>query len=164
VGAALGGLISCYEDRVQTEVDRYPPPVAFMPHRPPMLMIDALLAHSDDACTCTKTFRADDPLVEGDGVSALVMIELFAQTAAAHFGYAGFVAGGAMTSGALLGTRKIELAVGTLPLGQAITIVATRTMAMPPMAQFECEARLGDRVIATGSINVAMGVGGPPKE
>jgi predicted hotdog family 3-hydroxylacyl-ACP dehydratase len=149
---------------VQTEVDRYPPPIAFMPHRPPMLMIDALVAHSEDACTCTKTFREGDPLVEDGSVSALVVIELFAQTAAAHFGYAGFVAGGAMTSGALLGTRKIEMRIGTLPIGAPITIEAKRTMAMPPMAQFECEARMDGRVIATGSINVAMGVGGPPPE
>jgi predicted hotdog family 3-hydroxylacyl-ACP dehydratase len=149
---------------VETEVDRYPPPVAFMPHRPPMLMIDVLTHHTDDACTCTKTFRDGDPLVENGGVSALVMIELFAQTAAAHFGYAGFLAGGAMTSGALLGTRKIDLAVGTIAVDVPIAIVARRTMSMPPMAQFDCEARLGDRVIATGTINVAMGVGGPPKE
>lgn len=138
-------------------MSEYPHPTAFMPHRPPMLMIDALDAHSDDACTCTKTFRAGDPLVEGDHVSALVVIELFAQTAAAHFGYAGLVRGGAMASGALLGTRKIELEVGTLPVGAPITIEARRTLAMPPMAQFECEARLAGRTIARGSINVAMG-------
>lgn len=122
-----------------------------------MLMIDALEAHSDDACTCTKTFRTGDPLVEDDHVSALAVIELFAQTAAAHFGYAGLVRGGVMASGALLGTRKIELEIGTLPLGEPITIEARRTLAMPPMAQFDCEARLGERVIARGSINVAMG-------
>jgi len=125
-----------------------------------MLMIDALESHTDDACTCTKTFRAGDPLIEDERVSALVMIELFAQTAAAHFGYAGFVAGGAMTSGALLGTRKIELASPSIALGQMIRITATRTMAMPPMAQFECVATIGDRTIASGTINVAMG-GGP---
>ena len=62
-----------------------------------------------------------------------------------------------MTSGALLGTRRIDLAIGTLPLEVPITITAHRAMAIPPMAQFECEARIDDRVIATGTINVAMG-------
>jgi predicted hotdog family 3-hydroxylacyl-ACP dehydratase len=128
-----------------------------MPHRPPMLMIDALVAHSEDECTCIKTFRAGDPLVEGGRVSALAVIELFAQAAAAHFGYAGVLRGGPMTSGALLGTRKIDLAIGSLAVGDEITIVAHRAMAIPPMAQFECTASVGGRVIATGSINVAMG-------
>lgn len=122
-----------------------------------MLMIDALVAHSEDACTCTKTFREGDPLVEGGQVSALAVIELFAQAAAAHFGYAGMVHGGAMASGALLGTRRIDLCIDALPLGDAITLVVRRVMAIPPMAQFECEATIGGRVIASGSINVAMG-------
>jgi len=126
-----------------------------------MLMIDALVAHSDDACTCTKTFRQGDPLVEDGRVSPLAVLELFAQTAAAHFGYAGLVHGGAMSSGALLGTRRIDVSVDALRVGETITIVATRVMAIPPMAQFECVATIGDRVIASGSINVAMG--GPPR-
>lgn len=127
-----------------------------------MLMIDALVAHSDDACTCVKTFREGDPLVEKGAVSALVIVELFAQTAAAHFGYAGLVKGGAMASGALLGTRRIDLAVGTIALGVPVTIEAVRTMAMPPMAQFECVAMVDGKKIASGTINVAMG--GPPPE
>lgn len=135
----------------------FPSPTAFMPHRPPMLMIDALIAHTDDACTCTKTFREGDPLVEDGCISALALIELFAQTAAAHFGYAGMVRGGGMASGALLGTRRIDLSLGSLSVGDEITIRAKRVMAIPPMAQFECEAKIGERVIASGSINVAMG-------
>jgi predicted hotdog family 3-hydroxylacyl-ACP dehydratase len=135
----------------------FPPPTAFMPHRAPMLFVDALIEHTEDACTCRKTFRDGDPLVEDGRVSALVAIELFAQTAAAHFGYAGMIRGGAMTSGALLGTRRIDLAVPSIAIGEEVTIVARRVMAIPPMAQFDCEARIGDRVIASGSINVAMG-------
>jgi predicted hotdog family 3-hydroxylacyl-ACP dehydratase len=128
-----------------------------MPHRAPMLMIDTLLAHSDDACTCEKTFRVGDPLVEDGHVSALVLIELFAQAAAAHFGYAGLARGGPVTSGALLGTRRIDLSVGSLKVGEPITIAVRRAMAIPPMAQFDCEASVGGRVIGSGSINVAMG-------
>ena len=41
-----------------------------------MLMIDALVAHTEEACTCTKTFREGDPLVTDGRVSALAVIEL----------------------------------------------------------------------------------------
>jgi predicted hotdog family 3-hydroxylacyl-ACP dehydratase len=141
----------------------FPPLTAFMPHRPPMLLLDAMRAHSEDECTCVKAFRAGDPLVDASGVSALAVIELFAQTAAAHFGYAGLVKGGAMASGALLGTRRIDLSVERLPLDREIVIVVKRVMAIPPMAQFDCTASLDGEVIARGSINVAMG-GPPPQE
>jgi predicted hotdog family 3-hydroxylacyl-ACP dehydratase len=153
LGAPLDG-IACYSEGVS-----YPSPTAFMPHRPPMLMIDALVSHTDDAFTCTKTFREGDPLVSNGRASALAVIELFAQTAAAHFGYAGLVRGGVMTSGALLGTRRIDLEVGSFAVGEEITIVAKRVMAMAPLAQFDCEAKIDERVIASGSINVAMGGG-----
>jgi predicted hotdog family 3-hydroxylacyl-ACP dehydratase len=143
-----------------TAVDAFPPLVAFMPHRPPMLMLDAMLAHSSDACVCTKTFRAGDPLVEDGAVTSLVTIELFAQTAAAHFGYAGYLTGAGMTSGALLGTRKIDLAVGSFAVGEEIIIRATQVFAIPPAAQFECTAEIAGEKVAEGTINVAMGA--PP--
>jgi predicted hotdog family 3-hydroxylacyl-ACP dehydratase len=137
--------------------DAYPPLVAFMPHRPPMLMLDAMRSHDDDGCVCTKTFRAGDPLVEGERVSSLVAIELFAQTAAAHFGYVGFLGGGARTSGALLGTRKIDLHVGHFTLGAEIVIRVKQVFVIPPAAQFECTAEIDGVRVAEGTINVAMG-------
>jgi predicted hotdog family 3-hydroxylacyl-ACP dehydratase len=138
----------------------FPPLVAFMPHRPPMLMLDRMIVHTADECVCTKTFRAGDPLVEDGAVTSLVTIELFAQTAAAHFGYAGYLAGSGMTSGALLGTRKIELHIGTFALDAAILIRAKQVFAIPPAAQFECTAEIDGRRVAEGTINVAMGA--PP--
>ena len=138
----------------------FPELVAFMPHRPPMLMIDAMIVHTADECVCTKTFRAGDPLVENGSVTSLVTIELFAQTAAAQFGYAGFLAGGLMTSGALLGTRKIDLFVGSFETDKEIVIRAKQVFAIPPAAQFECTAEIEGRPVASGTINVAMGA--PP--
>ncbi len=146
--------------RDATSVDVFPPLVAFMPHRPPMLLLDEMLVHTGDACVCTKTFRPGDPLVENGGVSSLVTIELFAQAAAAHFGYAGLIAGGESVSGALLGTRKIDLARDRYDVGQRIVIRAKQVFVIPPAAQFECTAEIDGATVAEGTINVAMG--GPP--
>lgn len=141
----------------------YPPLTAFMPHRPPMLFLDALIAHDDTSVVVEKTFRADDVFVEQGRVSSFVVIELFAQAAAAHFGYAGFQRGGQFTSGALLGTRKIDLHVPTLAVGEALQVHAKQTFAMPPAAQYDCQLVLASdtsRVLAEGSITVALGA--PP--
>ena len=138
----------------------FPPLDRFMPHRPPMRMIDAMITHTADECVCVKTFHRGDPLVEGDSVTSLVAIELFAQTAAAHFGYSGFVLGGAMTSGALLGTRKIDLAVGSFAIETEIVVRVKQLFAIPPAAQFECALEIGGALVASGTINVAMGA--PP--
>lgn len=134
----------------------YPPLTAFMPHRPPMLMLDALVHHEAERAVCTKTFREGEPFVEGGVVDAFVAIELFAQTAAAHFGYAGMTANAPMGGGALLGSRKIEVFVPHFSVGQALTIEVRQTLAMPPMAQFDCTLTdaAGAR-LAEGTINVA---------
>ena len=54
----------------------FPPLVAFMPHRPPMLFLDALIEHGESVVVCEKTFRDGDELVSEGQVSALVTIEL----------------------------------------------------------------------------------------
>jgi predicted hotdog family 3-hydroxylacyl-ACP dehydratase len=105
----------------------YPPLTAFMPHRPPMLFLDALIAHDDTSVVVEKTFRADDVFVENGCVSSFVVLELFAQAAAAHFGYAGLQRGGEFSSGALLGTRKIDLHVPTLAVGELLQVHAKQT-------------------------------------
>jgi len=137
----------------------FPPPTAFMPHRPPMLLVDGLVAHGPATVTIEKTFRSGELFVEHGEVSSFVAIELFAQAAAAHFGYAGLLAGGAFASGALLGPRKIRLAVPALRVDRRLLVEATQVFAMPPAAQYECrllDAERGD-VLAEGTLNVAMG-------
>jgi predicted hotdog family 3-hydroxylacyl-ACP dehydratase len=145
-----------------------PPLTAFMPHRAPMLLLDALTACSDTEAVCTKTFREGDLFVEDGEVSALVVLELFAQAAAAHFGYLGLKRGGGFASGALLGTRKLELRTPRLTVGEALEVRVTQVMSMPPAAQYQCAlvraARADggpgaavEETIAEGTINVAMG-------
>lgn len=125
-----------------------------------MLLVDRLIAHDLGSVTIEKTFRAGELFVEDGAISSFVTIELFAQAAAAHFGYAGLVAGGAFASGALLGTRKIELAVPTIPIDRRLEVRAIQVFAMPPAAQYDCtllDVTEGETVLATGTINVAMG-------
>lgn len=135
----------------------YPPLTAFMPHRPPMLVLDALVHCDETTAVCARTIRAGDVFVEEDGVSALLALELFAQTAAAHFGYLGMLRGGGMASGALLGTRRLELEIDRYRVGDALEVRATQVMSMPPAAQYECTLTRAGEVVARGTINVAMG-------
>lgn len=135
----------------------FPPLTAFMPHRAPMLLLDRMIACTDTEAICTKTIRADDVLVEDGGISSLVALELFAQTAAAHFGYLGMTRGSGFASGALLGTRKLELTTHRIEVGDALEVRAMQVMSMPPAAQYECALIRGGETIAKGTINVAMG-------
>jgi predicted hotdog family 3-hydroxylacyl-ACP dehydratase len=135
----------------------FPPLTAFMPHRPPMLLLDRLTACTDLEATCIKTIREGDPFVEDGTVSALIALELFAQTAAAHFGYLGFARGAGFAAGALLGTRKLELHVDRYRVGDELEIRARQVMTMPPAAQYECTLLRAGETVASGTLNVAIG-------
>lgn len=135
----------------------YPPLTAFMPHRAPMLLLDRLVHHEDERVVTEATFEPGQLFVDEAGrVSPFVALELFAQSAAAHFGYGGYLRGGAFASGALLGTRKLEAFVDALPTGRALRVEAERVFTMPPAAQYDCVLFDGDRRLAAGTINVAM--------
>ncbi len=144
---------------MQTETQTFPPLTTFMPHRAPMLWLDRMSACSDSDVVCEKTIVASDSFVENGAMSALVALELFAQTAAAHFGYLALSKGGGMTAGALLGTRKLELFVDRVFVGDMLVVRAKQIMSMPPAAQYECELLRQGETIARGTINVAMGMG-----
>ena len=140
----------------------FPPLTAFMPHRPPMLLLDTLLDHGEEEVVCDKTFREADPFVEGGAVTALVAVELFAQAAAAHFGYSGYARGGTPASGALLGARRIDLMVPSYAVGERLLVRARQVGVMPPAAQYECTIEgASGAVLAKGTINVAMGIAPP---
>jgi predicted hotdog family 3-hydroxylacyl-ACP dehydratase len=138
----------------------YPPLTSFMPHRPPMLVLDSLSAWSENAVVCSRLVREGDLFVVDGKLSSIFAIELFAQAAAAHFGYAGMQRGGAMASGALLGSRRIDLFVPHFEVGQELSVRANQVMAMPPAAQYECEVLADGVRLAAGTVNVAMGIGG----
>ena len=146
-----------------TEPPSFPPLAAFMPHRPPMLLLDTLVEHGEEHVVCDKTFGPSDLFVEDGRITALVAIELFAQAAAAHFGYSGLVRGGAAATGALLGARRIDLLVPSYPVGERLVVRARQIGLMPPAAQYECSLEdAAGTVLAHGTINVAMREEPPP--
>ncbi|MEK7721224.1 MAG: hypothetical protein AAB359_02415, partial [Elusimicrobiota bacterium] len=58
-----------------------------IPHRRPMIMIDALLEASPERGVAAKTFRRQDYGLDGDVVCETALVECVAQTTAALFGY-----------------------------------------------------------------------------
>lgn len=101
-------------------------PESILPHRGPMLLIDEILA-LDDSCAVTRSVVTKKwPLCDGRNASAIVLIELVAQTSGIHNGFIrekleGSAAG---TRGWIVGIRQARFLVDTLPVG---TELITRT-------------------------------------
>lgn len=134
-----------------------PPIAALVPHRPPMLLIDEAISHEGRSLVCRAVIREDHPLLEEDGVPALVAIELFAQTAAALVGLLAPAGGPSMQTGALLGTRQVRLHVPSFAVGDELLIRCTEAWTIGPAAQIECAMTRNGEAVAEGSINVMAG-------
>jgi len=130
--------------------------VEWLPHHPPMRLVDEVVAADDRSATCRARIGEDHLLLEEGHVSPLLAIELFAQTAAALMVHRALGAGAeAPRSGMLLGTRKVEMSAGRFEVGDELTISVEEVWGSGPLAQFDCRLERDGEVVARGSINVA---------
>lgn len=128
-----------------------------IPHRPPMLLVDEVVAHEGMTVVCRTTIREDMPFVSDGEVPMLVALELFAQSACSLVSLLAQRGGAPMMSGAFLGTRKVELHAPSLKVGDVVDIHCEEKMAIGPTAQIECRLERAGEVLAEGSINVMAG-------
>jgi predicted hotdog family 3-hydroxylacyl-ACP dehydratase len=96
------------------------PPVAqLIPHAAPMRLIDRVLTCDAVSVRVETTLRSDGPFVTNGSVSALVALELMAQTAAAWMG-CNRPPGAAPAPGYLVNVRDMVLGCATLATGQPV--------------------------------------------
>lgn len=131
-----------------------------MPHKPPMLLVDEVISVEGPRITCKAKITADHILLDperGGAITPLFAIELFAQAAAALMVYHAAKQGAGMESGYLLGTRKLELELDAIHVGDELTIRAEELWGAGPLSQLDCTLEHGGAIVARGSINVARG-------
>lgn len=131
----------------------YPALHTILPHRPPMILIDELLECSEYEVVCGVTVREGEPFVADGRVPALISVEYFAQTVAAFFGYRASDRSEPFM-GLLLGARALELSVDYFQVGDALRVAGRLAWTGGDLAQFVCELRRGNEVVARAAINV----------
>jgi 3-hydroxymyristoyl/3-hydroxydecanoyl-(acyl carrier protein) dehydratase len=126
--------------------------VDLIPHRPPWLLVDRVVARGDDAVEAEKRVAADDPLLAGDELPELIVLEALAQTAAcANAGGLG------RHQGLLVAAQRVEFE-GRARAGDLVTLHARKTATLGALVRFTTEARVGSRVIARGELTFAVTV------
>lgn len=82
----------------------------YLLHRAPMLLVDRLVAFSEDEAECEFRVSPDNAFyLEGSGVPAYVGIEYMAQCIAVHAGVRAYLSGRPPPIGFLLGSRNLVL-------------------------------------------------------
>lgn len=125
-----------------------------LPHRPPMLWIDAVIAHDEDEVRCRVTVREDHLFVEDGKVEALVAIEWIAQAVGALAGLRDRHEPVAPRPGFLIAVPEAELAVEHFAVGDALEVVARRAWGDDALGAFEGEVWRGDALTVRAKLSV----------
>ena len=126
-----------------------------LPHRPPMLLLEDVIAHDADKVTATLTIAEHSRFfAAGKGVPAYVGLEYMAQACGAYAGALGRTAGEEPKIGYLLGTRDFESSVAFFPEGARLSVTALVLYRDAELGSFQCQIAIGDKVVASARLAV----------
>ncbi len=121
---------------------------ALLPQRGRMKLIDQIIETRDEAATTAAIVTAQWPLVEQNGVSPLVLIELVAQTSSIAIGWKKLQQKEPINnSGWLVGIKKAHFMVEKIPLHTRITTHAEVQLKIENYTTIKGTSRIGTDVI-----------------
>lgn len=142
----------------------FPPIAELLPHKPPMLLLDALTLFEEDAAECTVTIRESSTFFEQGGVPAWVAMEYCAQCIAAYAGLRARQRGGQPRMGLLVAARDLTLHTDFFRPHETLVIRAQREFGEEQVGRFDCVVKRDGSVVATASLSVYLPGGGSPAE
>lgn len=137
------------------------PAETFIPHRPPMRLVERLISYADAAGVVEANLSADSLLVAADGtLDAVALVELLAQGYAVIKGYDDRLQGKEISEGYLVGVRKLRV-TGRARAGERLLIRIRTVGSFEGFAVVEGEIENASGTIASGSIKLwIVGAGG----
>jgi predicted hotdog family 3-hydroxylacyl-ACP dehydratase len=121
-----------------------------LPHRGEMLLLDKVLAVNGNRAVTVSAVARGWPTAGEEGVSAIVGVELAAQTAAVCNGWDRIQHRGLDSDkmGWLVGVKKAEFFLDPYPFGLEITTIAENTLAFDSFREVASELRANDEIVA----------------
>jgi predicted hotdog family 3-hydroxylacyl-ACP dehydratase len=131
-----------------------PPLAEVVPHRPPMLLLDAVTRWEGKRIACRVVLRDDSPFVEAGRAPATLAIEYMAQSIAAHVGLRGRARGEGVQIGYLIGARDVSLPAEDFRVGDVLRVTAAHVWGDERLGSFACVVERGGRAVASGTLSV----------
>ncbi len=132
----------------------FPPIETLLPHRPPMLWLDEVIAREGDRVRCLLTLRADHVFIEAGRAEPLIAIEWMAQAVGALVGMIDRDKDQDPRPGYLIAIPDGHFHVPHFSVGDVLEIEAARVWGHDQLASFECKVERGSVLCATAQISV----------
>jgi predicted hotdog family 3-hydroxylacyl-ACP dehydratase len=129
------------------------PAQSYLPHEPPMLLLDRIVETGDDYLVAETTLL-DEGIFAIDGKTpSYIGIELMAQAMAAFIGHLDIQQGNDIKIAFLLGTRHYHCESKHFPHNQALTIRADKNLIDESgIGIFDCTIHCGNELLATAQV------------
>jgi len=130
------------------------PAETFIPHRPPMRLVETLVSYGDAAGLIEARPAADGILVDADGaMDEVALVELLAQGYAVIKGYHDLLHGKEISKGYLVGVRKLAV-TGRARAGERLLVRIRTVGSFEGFAVAEGEVERAGAIIASGTIKL----------
>jgi predicted hotdog family 3-hydroxylacyl-ACP dehydratase len=142
--------------------DSLPPPEAVVPHKGDALLLDELLHCGEDRLVAALTVRTDTDFgADQEGLPSWTGPEIMAEAVAALAGCRSLRTSGRTAEiGLLLGVRNYEVRATGFRKGQRLQVEVVRsTEDEDGYGVFDCEIRIGNQAVASGSLTVFQPLG-----
>jgi predicted hotdog family 3-hydroxylacyl-ACP dehydratase len=126
----------------------------YIPHRPPMLLIDDIVDATTDSVVCRATIHPGCVFARDGIVHPSAMIELVAQACAIWAGVTDARDGHPPRVGMIAGCREISFTADSFAVGDELTIAATRIFGEDQVAVFTGTVTRGGVVCVTMQLSV----------
>lgn len=130
------------------------PIAGYLPHQPPMRLLDDIVEVTDNCAVCRATIRPDCVFAVDGRVHPTAMIEYVAQACAVYAAVVSAKDGGGPRLGLIMACREAEFAVDAFAVGDELTIVASKAFGGNQMASFTGTVSRGDTLCATIQLSV----------
>jgi predicted hotdog family 3-hydroxylacyl-ACP dehydratase len=127
-----------------------------LPHRDGMLLISEIMEVDGDHAQTRSLVQKTWPTANDQGVHPLILVEIAAQTAGVCNGWGRIQRKGLDSNqmGWLVGIKKADFFIDSLPLGALITATAENTYCFGNLREVSCELRLNDAVIGQATLQL----------
>jgi predicted hotdog family 3-hydroxylacyl-ACP dehydratase len=136
----------------------FPPTSDLVPHSPPTLALDELVAWSPGEARLRLCVRDDTLLVRDRRLDSVVTLELMAQAVAACLGYEAFRDGGGVRVGMVVACRRMTIARPAIAVGEPLEFTVRRLRGNDFVSTFATETRGGDgELVASATMTIVHG-------
>ena len=135
-----------------------------IPHRERLKLIDTITFVDQEHAVTRATVKESWPLYSGDAVSAIVLIELAAQTAGVCIGWNQKMKSDGPrgeAKGWLVGIKNARFYVNTIPLDSCITTRSENRLVVENYKEIAATASIGEKLVAEINLQILQAAPDP---